>query len=173
MRSLVLFLLGIFLHGRNCRWFPQGLFCGACCTASRSRIFFCGAVVLFFLRDAHTGLESASRYLVGYWVLLTFVPVPGIGAPLAGRTGGGTWAHYLDEHFSAGPKIRGHAPEHDGLRWPIVCWVCSLGLLLKDDRVTAQRKAQLPFWAAGNGRPRARLSHGPLEFPIIKLLWTL
>ena len=51
--------------------------------------------------------------LAGYWALMTFVPVPGIGAPSLAEPGRNL-AHYLDELYLPGREVRGHPAQHDG-----------------------------------------------------------
>src|SRR5204863_8081113 len=41
--------------------------------------------------------------LIGYWALMTFVPVPGIGAPTLAEPGK-TLAHYIDQLYMHGKK---------------------------------------------------------------------
>jgi predicted acyltransferase len=101
-RSAVIFLLGLLLG-----FFPQLDFSGITFTGVLKRI----AVVYFFtaLIFLKTSLKSqaiiAGLFLIGYWVLLTFIPVPGIGpANLGKETNLAAWIDnlLLKGHLSNG-----------------------------------------------------------------------
>jgi predicted acyltransferase len=99
---------------------------------------------------------------------MTFVPVPGIGAP--SLTGPGqNLAHYLDELYLPGQKFEGTLLS----TLPAVA-NCLLGvfagLLLKNDALVGQKKV---YWLLGSGAACLALGFAwGQEFPIIKLLWT-
>ena len=105
--------------------------------------------------------------LVGYWALLTFVPVPGIGP--ASYEQGRNLAYYVDQRWLPGQKFEGTILS----TMPAVA-NCLLGvfagLLLKDGRRTDERRVTLLLAggavALGIGCLWAR------QFPVIKLLWT-
>ncbi len=64
------------------------------------RIAFCyvAAVVLLLKTTARTQGIVAAVLLVGYWILLTFVPVPGLGVvPLTLEEAPRNWAAWLDQ----------------------------------------------------------------------------
>jgi len=64
------------------------------------RIAFCyvAAVVLLLKTTARTQGVVAAVLLVGYWVLLTFVPVPGLGVvPLTPENAPRNWAAWVDQ----------------------------------------------------------------------------
>jgi predicted acyltransferase len=105
--------------------------------------------------------------LVGYWALLTFVPVPDFGPPSYEE--GKNLAYYLDQHYLPGLKFEGTL-----LSTLAAVANCLLGvfagLLLKNKTTTPQAKV---FWLLGTGA--ASLVAGfawSFQFPVIKLLWT-
>jgi len=104
--------------------------------------------------------------LAGYWALLAFVPVPGLGAALP-REPGKTWP-LLDELYLPGQKFEGTLLSTMGAVANCLLGVFA-GLLLENGRVLARKG----YWLLGAGV--ASLALGflwvPL-FPIIKLLWT-
>lgn len=87
LRALVLFGLGLFLSG-----YPFGLFGGRSferlldtwrIPGVLQRIAVCYALVsvLFLTARRRTLAWLTAAFLLGYWALVTLVPVPGVGAP--------------------------------------------------------------------------------------------
>lgn len=106
--------------------------------------------------------------LVGYWLLMTFVPVPGIGRPSL-DVPGKNLAHYLDDLYLPGKKFEGTLLSTTAAVANCLLGVFA-GLLLRNPGVSGQRKA---YWFIGGGIASLALGFawGQL-FPIIKLLWT-
>src|SRR5207237_2968188 len=105
--------------------------------------------------------------LVGYWALMTFVRVPGIGQSDL-SVPGKNLAHHLDQLYLPGKKFEGTI-----LSTMAAVANCLLGvfagLLLRNPRVTAQNKV---WWLAASGAVSLALGFvWALQFPIIKLLW--
>src|SRR5262249_20488141 len=103
-----------------------------------------------------------------YWLLMSFVPVPGLGAPSL-AVPGNNLAHFIDQRFLPGQKFEGTI-----LSTMAAVANCLLGvfagLLLQNERIPGQKKF---LWLAGGGL--LSLVVGlvwSLHFPIIKLLWT-
>jgi predicted acyltransferase len=106
--------------------------------------------------------------LIGYWALMTFVPVPGVGKPTL-EVPGKNLAHYLDDLYMPGKKFEGTI-----LSTMAAVANCLLGvfagLLLKSQNVSSQSKA---YWLFGAGVTSLALGFlWAQTFPIIKLLWT-
>ena len=110
--------------------------------------------------------------LVGYWALMTFVPVPGVGA-------GSFWegknlANYLDEQYLPWRKWDGtHDPEGLLSTLPAIA-TCLLGVfagtLLKNASVSDAKKV---LWLTGGGITLAVLGWlWDEQFPVIKKIWT-
>jgi predicted acyltransferase len=110
--------------------------------------------------------------LVGYWAMLTFIPVPGFGA--GDFAEGHNLTNWLDKMYLPLRKWDGdHDPE--GLLSTLPAIGSSLlgvlaGLLLKNPSVAPARKVRLlAMWGCA-GVIAALLWH--LQFPIIKKIWT-
>ena len=110
--------------------------------------------------------------LIGYWAMLTFIPVPSFGA--ADFAEGHNLTNWLDKMYLPLRKWDGnHDPE--GLLSTLPAIASSLlgvlaGLLLKNPAVVADRKVGLLIAWGSAGIVTALLWH--LQFPIIKKIWT-
>jgi len=165
IRSLVLFLLGIFYMGGVANGFSNMYFAGV---LHRIAVAYFFAALLFCFFPPRALAAICAGLLIGYWALMTFVPVPGIGAPTLAEPGKNL-AHYLDQLYLPGQKFEGTI-----LSTMAAVANCLLGvfagLLLERPDIPPQRKV---FWLFAAGV--VSLSVGllwSLQFPIIKLLWT-
>jgi predicted acyltransferase len=110
--------------------------------------------------------------LVGYWALMTFVPVPGIGS--GNFAEGKNLANYIDRQYLPLRKWDGdHDPEGLLSTLPAIA-TCLLGvfagLLLNDPKLPDQRKVA---HLAGAGAAGVLLGWlWGLQFPVIKKIWT-
>jgi predicted acyltransferase len=165
IRSVVLFLLGILYMGGVANGFKNVYLAGV---LHRIAVAYFFAALIFCFFRARAMILICVGLLVGYWALMTFVPVPGIGTPsLAGPER--NLAHYLDELYLPGQKFEGTLLS----TLPAVA-NCLLGvfagLLLKNDAIAGQRKV---YWLLGSGAVSLALGFAwGQQFPIIKLLWT-
>ena len=165
IRSVVLFLLGIFYMGGVAEGFKNVYLAGV---LHRIAVAYLFAALIFYFFRLRAMVMICVILLGGYWALMTFVPVPGIGAPsLAGP--GRNLAHYLDELCLPGRKFEGTL-----LSTMAAVANCLLGvfagLLLKNEAVSGQRKV---YWLLGSGVVSLVIGFGwAREFPIVKLLWT-
>jgi predicted acyltransferase len=164
VRSVVLFLLGVFYMGGVANGFKNVYLAGV---LHRIAVAYFFAALLFCFCPPRTLAVWAVVLLVGYWALLTFVPVPGIGP--ASYAQGKNLAYYIDQHWLPGRKFEGTL-----LSTMAAVANCLLGifagLLLKDARRSEREKVA---WLAGAGL--ISLVVGLLwarQFPIVKLLWT-
>jgi predicted acyltransferase len=126
-----------------------------------------------FLNFNLRGLVIAfAALLVGYWALMTFVPVPGIGA--ASFAPDANLADWIDAHYLPG-RLWEKTRDPEGLLSTLPAVASCLlgvfaGLLLKDRRLTPQQKSLLLI-----GSGILLLGAGflwSLQFPIIKAIWT-
>jgi predicted acyltransferase len=110
--------------------------------------------------------------LVGYWAIMTFVPVPGVGAgSFAADT---NLANWVDRNYLPG-KLYDFTRDPEGMLSTLpAITTCLLGvfagLFLRDSQVSPQSRT-LWLFAAGC----ALLAAGylwALQFPIIKAIWT-
>jgi predicted acyltransferase len=133
--------------------------------------FLCSGLAFVFL-GTRARAVLCGALLLGYWALITFVPVPGVGA--GDFAEGRNLANWIDRNFLAGFKWDGdHDPEGLLSTLPAV----ATGLLgvfagqwmKRDDRAPGQKVAGL-FWAGVVMVVAGWLWH--LQFPVIKKLWT-
>ena len=132
--------------------------------------FFAGLIFCTFrLRGM---IACAAALLVGYWAMMTFVSVPGVGAGHFEE--GKTLANYVDQQYLPFRKWDGdHDPEGLLSTLPAI-GTCLLGvfagLLLRNQAVPNQRKV---IFLVGAGSLCLLIgSLWGLQFPVIKKLWT-
>jgi predicted acyltransferase len=128
---------------------------------------------LLFLNLRWRGLAIACvTLLAGYWALMTFVPVPGIGAGSFAK--GANLANWIDSQYLPGKKWDGTWDPEGLLSTLPAIATCLLGvfagLLLKNARIDEQRKS---LWLIGAGAGMVVLGFlWGLQFPVIKKIWT-
>lgn len=164
-RSVILFLLGIFYMGGIAEGFSNVYLAGV---LHRIAVAYFFAALLFCFVDTKWLIPICAGLLLGYWALMTFVPVPGIDAPSLDEPGKNL-AHYLDQRFLPGRKFEGTL-----LSTMAAVANCLLGifagLFLEKGNIPAQRKV---YCLGAAGCLSVLLGFGwGREFPIIKLLWT-
>jgi predicted acyltransferase len=164
-RSLILFLLGIFYMGGIAHGFKNVYFVGVLHRIAVA-YFFTG--IIFCFASPRVMAAICVGLLVGYWALMTFVPVPGVGEPSL-AVSGKNLAYYIDQRFMPGRKFEGTM-----LSTMAAVANCLLGvfagLLLKTQKVSPPRKV---FWLISGGAASVVAGYvWGLSFPIIKLLWT-
>ena len=143
----------------------------------RIAICYGATALLFCFLRARYLVPTAVLLLVGYWLLMSFVNVPGVGR--GSYAEGRNLANYLDQHYLGGFKWDGdHDPEGYLSTLPAIA-TCLLGvfagLLLRSDRPrpaaevrrTVPRRRRL----AGLGYAWGCLP-SPVHMPVIKKLWT-
>lgn len=183
-RSAILYLLGILLyHG-----FDQPIHAFPGMTHEHHAIRWFGVLQRIALCYAAAGLLFVTlrpRWLVlitvlillGYWLALTFIPVPGVGTHSYAE--GRNLTNYLDQHYLGGWKWDGdHDPEGYLSTLPAIA-TCLLGvfagMLLRRD--TIRPSHQVLILIVG-GCALAALGYAwgfcpsPVQFPVIKKIWT-
>ncbi len=167
-RSALIFGLGLFLQ-----LFPKFRFATVRIPGVLQRIAVCflfGALIFLETR-VKTRAALSVLMLLGYWALLTFVPVPGFGPGVLAEHG--NLAGYVDTKLLAGHLYK---PDFDpeGLLSTIPAIVTVLLGTLAGDRLrsghTNTRKS-LSLFAWGIVLAAAGLALGRF-FPINKQLWT-
>jgi predicted acyltransferase len=126
-----------------------------------------------FLNFNWRGLVVALVALLGgYWALMTFVPVPGIGAGSFAMDA--NLANWIDAHYLPG-RLWDKTRDPEGLLSTLpAIGTCLLGvltgLLLKENRLAPQQNS---LWLIGAGVVMVAAGHlWALQFPIIKAIWT-
>lgn len=98
IRSLKIYVLGVFLwlwpefNFGHIRWVG---------VLNRIAFVFFPCALLFLYTDWKTQFKIAVTILIAYWIIMAYVPVPGIGMPdlsVAEKN----WAHYLDSKLLPG-----------------------------------------------------------------------
>ncbi|MBK1884479.1 DUF5009 domain-containing protein [Luteolibacter pohnpeiensis] len=168
-RTLILYLLGILIYGGIGAGVDQIRLLGV---LQRLALCFCGAGIAFVWLSRKNLIILSAALLVGYWALLTFVPVPGFGA--GDFAEGHNLTNWIDKMILPFRKWDGdHDPE--GLLSTFPAIVSSLlgvfaGLLLKAPEIKPSEKVRkLLIWGIA-GVVAGLLWH--LQFPIIKKIWT-
>jgi len=168
-RSAVLFVLGVICYGGVANGWSEIRLGGV---LQRIALCYLFASLLFLNLSIRGMVASFAALLIGYWALMTFVPVPGIGA--GSFAPGANLANWIDAHYLPGRKWKGNwDPEGILTTLPAVA-TCLLGvfagLLLKNANLEARQKS---LWLIYAGV--ALLAAGllwSLQFPINKYLWT-
>lgn len=168
-RTLLLYLLGLFYYGGIAKGFDQIRWVGVL-----QRLALCygfAGICFVYLKPRHiAGLVPV--LLIGYWALLTFVPVPGYGP--GDYAEGHNLTNWFDKEFLPGFRWNGdHDPE--GILSHITAFASCLlgvlaGLLLQSTTTSPSRKVGI-LVAAGV----VSLILGYLwgySFPIVKKIWT-
>jgi predicted acyltransferase len=167
-RSALMFGLGLFYYGVSESW-PEIRLLGVL-----NRIALCYFFTsLLFLNLRLSGLIVAFvATLVGYWALMTFVAIPGIGA--GSYAMGANLANWIDAQYLPGRKWFG-AWDPEGLLSTIpAVGTCLIGvfagLLLNEPTMQPHQKTKWLMYAGV-----AMITLGALwalQFPIIKNIWT-
>ena len=168
-RFVILFVLALLYSGGFSHRWPDIRLLGVL-----NRIALCYLFAsLLFLNFRWRGLLAACvSLLVGYWALMTFVPVPEIGA--GSFAPGANLSNWIDAHYLPG-KLWDGTWDPEGLlsTLPAIA-TCLLGvfagLLLRDARVEAGRKS---LWLVGAGVLMVAVGFAwGMQFPVIKKIWT-
>ena len=168
-RATLLYVLGLIFYGGLSQHWSDIRFVGVL-----QRIAICYLFAsLLFLNVGRRGLIVALVALLGgYWVLMTFVPVPGIGPGSFSRDA--NLADWIDARYLPG-RLWDKTRDPEGLLSTLpAIGTCLLGvlagLLLKDRRLTPTQKS---IWLISSGVAMIFAGYlWGLQFPVIKLIWT-
>ena len=168
-RSVVLFALGVICYGGVANGWSEIRFGGV---LQRIALCYLFASLLFLNLSLRGMVASFAALMIGYWALMTFMPVPGIGTGSLAR--GANLANWIDAHYLPGRKWEGSWDPEGILTTLPAIGTCLLGvfagLLLKNPKLEARQKS---LWLIYAGI--ALLAAGllwSLQFPINKYLWT-
>lgn len=168
-RGLILYLLGILYYGGISEGFANIRLLGV---LQRLAICYVSAATLLVYVRPRIIAAITVALLVGYWALMTWVPVPGFGA--GDFAHGHNLANWIDAHYLPLKRWYGdYDPEGLLSTLPAIA-SCLLGLfaglLLQDSKRTPVRKVQI---LVGGGVVLIGLGYlWGIQFPIIKKLWT-
>lgn len=168
-RAALLYVLGILYYGGLSTPIERIRLLGV---LQRIALCYLFASLLFCYLKPKALLGVCAGILIGYWALMSFVPVPGHGA--GNFAEGANLANYIDQQYLPLRKWDGdHDPEGLLSTLPAIA-TCLLGvfagLLLKDTTVPERKKVGY-LLAAGMGCLAVGwLWH--LNFPVIKKIWS-
>ncbi len=169
VRSVVLFVLGIIYYGGIAKGLEGVRLLGV---LQRIALCYFFAGLLFCTLSVRGLIAACAGLLIGYWALMTFVPIPGVGAGHFNE--GANLANYVDKQYLPFRKWDGdHDPEGLLSTLPAIA-TCLFGvfagILLKASEKSAEQKVR---WLAGGGLVALLVGYvWGLQFPIIKKLWT-
>ena len=168
-RSALLFFIGILYYGGFSQPVEKIRLLGV---LQRLALSYLGASLLFCFLKPRGLVAALAGILVGYWAMLSFIPVPGHG--VGNFAEGANVANYVDKLYLPLHRYDGdHDPEGILSTLPAVgsCLLGVLaGLLLKNPTLSDSRKVgRLVLWGVGC-LATGWLWH--LNFPVIKKIWT-
>jgi predicted acyltransferase len=168
-RALLLYALGLLFYGGVAQHWSDIRYVGI---LQRIAVCYLFASLLFLNLDRR-GLIVALVVLLGaYWALMTFVPVPGVGA--GSFKPDTNLANWIDTHYLPG-RLWDKTRDPEGLLSTLpAIGTCLLGvlagLLLKDGRLTPTQRS---LWLIGSGIVMVVAGYlWDLQFPIVKAIWT-
>jgi predicted acyltransferase len=168
-RTFLLYLLGLFYYGGLSTTLDQLRLLGV---LQRIALCYCGASLLYLWLSPRGLVAVVVGLLLGYWALLTFVPVPGFGA--GDFREGHNLANWIDGRFLPLRKWDGdHDPEGLLSTFPAIA-SCLLGVFAGRWTRDPTRSPQAKVWLlalAGCALLATGLLWG-LQFPLIKKIWT-
>jgi predicted acyltransferase len=168
-RALILYVLGLIYYGGLRDSFDEIRYVGVL-----QRIAFCYlAASILFLNINWRGLLAVTIALIaGYWALMTFVPVPGIGA--GSYAPDANLANWIDTQILPG-RMWDKTRDPEGLLSTLpaiaTCLIGVLaGVLLQAKQFTPSQKS---LWLVGGGVVMTAAGYlWSLEMPLIKPIWT-
>ena len=168
-RALLLYVLGLIYYGGLSGDFDHIRYVGV---LQRIAICYLAAAILFLNLDWRGLVAATVTLIVGYWALMTFVPVPGVGA--GSYAPNANLANWLDTQFLPG-RMWDKTRDPEGLlsTLPAIA-TCLLGVLsgfvLTRLDIGASRKSA---WLIGGGVVLAVTGClWALQMPLIKSIWT-
>jgi len=167
-RVILLYLLGVLRDGGVTHAWPDVPLVGVL-----QRIALCYLIAgLLFCHLRTRGLVIVFvTILLAYWALLSFVPVPGVGAPTFEQ--GANWANYIDRLYLPGTKDCGNWDPEGLLSTIPAAATCLLGVLIGIFvRSPLDPKRKIVYMTVG-GLAAVLLGFlWGLQFPVIKKTWT-
>jgi len=168
-RVLLLYGLGLIYYGGISQHWADIRYLGV---LQRIALCYLFASLLFLNLNLRGMLVAFVLLLAGYWALMTFVPVPGIGA--GSFAPDANLANWLDAHYLPG-RLWDKTRDPEGMLSTLpAIGTCLIGvfagLLLKHERLSPQSQS---LWLIGAGIASVAAGHlWGLQFPVIKAIWT-
>jgi predicted acyltransferase len=168
-RVLLLYGLGLIYYGGISQHWADIRYLGV---LQRIALCYLFASLLFLNLNLRGMLVVFMSLLAGYWALMTFVPVPGIGA--GSFAPDANLANWIDAHYLPG-RLWDKTRDPEGMLSTLpAIGTCLIGvfagLLLKQERLSPQSQS---LWLIGAGIASVAAGHlWGLQFPVIKAIWT-
>ncbi|MBN1421463.1 MAG: DUF1624 domain-containing protein [Planctomycetes bacterium] len=168
-RALLIYALGFIYYGGFSKAWPDIRLLGV---LQRIAICYLAAGILFCHLRARGLAIACAAILIAYWLLMTFVPVPGIGAGSFAPER--NLANYLDAKYLPGFKWDGTWDPEGLLSTIPAVGTCLLGvlagMLVRAASVSNARKVLILI--AGGGAAVGLGFLWGLQFPVVKKIWT-
>lgn len=167
-RTAILFIVGLIYYGGFRNEWPEIRIAGV--LQRMALCYFFGSLA-FCLLSLRGMIILCVSILIGYWALLSFVPVPGLGTTTFEV--GKNWACYIDFHYLPG-RLNDGTWDPEGILSTIpAVATCLLGIfsgLLITSKLDDKRKV---LYLVGGGALLVVLGFAwGLQFPVIKKIWT-
>lgn len=169
IRALLLFALGVIYSGGIAKGVSEIRLLGV---LQRIALCYFFAAILFCAFRLRGLIVACVALLAGYWAMMSFIPVPGVGA--GNFAEGSNLANWVDKEYLPFRKYDGdHDPEGLLSTLPAIA-TCLLGvfagLLLRRENASPREKVK---WLMIGGAGGLALGYlWSLQFPIIKKIWT-
>jgi len=170
-RSVLLYAIGVFLYGGLSRDGGPEMFRYLGVLQRIAICYLVSGLALINLRLRGL-IVTCAALLLGYWALMAWVPVPGVGA--GNFAEGENLTNYLDQHFLPGYKW--HGPwDPEGLLSSLPAIGTAIlgifaGLLLRNEKLSRWRRVGA-LTLLGVGCLAGGYLWG-MELPVIKKIWT-
>jgi predicted acyltransferase len=168
-RLILLYLFGVIYYGGMRNLWPEIRLLGV---LQRIALTYFIAGILYLNLDLKGLIITAAGILLGYWALLSFVPVPGLGHTSFSEAA--NWAAYIDEKFLPGRLYYGHY-DPEGILSTIPAVVNALmgifaSKIILEKSLDEQKKV---LYLIGGGVAAVIIGFlWGLQFPVIKKIWT-
>jgi predicted acyltransferase len=168
-RSILLYLLGVIFSSSALTSIEEIRLMGV---LQRIAICYLIAAILYSTTRVRVLIIAFAALLVGYWALMTFVPVPGYGPGNFQK--GANLANYIDKHYLPLKKYDGEYDPEGLLSTLPALSTCLLGVfagrLLKNEILKDQEKVR---WLLLGGVAGILMGFlWGIQFPVIKKIWT-
>ena len=170
-RFILLFLLGIIYYGGLSNSWPDIRLLGV---LQRLALTYLLTGILYIHFDLRVMAGISAFVLLGYWILLSFVPVPDTG--LISLTPKSNWHQYIDSLLLPGKKVGGGGTwDVNGLLGTFPATVsCVLGVFaarILQDKKLADKKRLIYMVGGGIVMVLTGFIWG-IQMPVIKKIWS-
>jgi len=169
-RAVLLFLLGVFYNGGMTQGWSEIRWMGV---LQRLALCYLFTGILFCHLRTRWRIAVCAALLIGYWLWLAFLPVPGQQA--VSWTKEIHWPGYIDDALLPGRRYFDGKWDPEGIlsTIPAIC-TCLLGVFAAQVLVSKSTPAKnkLLFFIVGGAVLVAAGFVWGLQFPVIKKIWT-